>query len=412
MSQLKVDYLESDNGSIILDPGVSIDFSNYDKDLKLPTGSSSDRSPVDGLIRFNSDEYNIEYFNGTSWVSLAGEKIDAPSLLFSIDPSLPNAIPSVNFASEWTVYAGRTYGQKVLDYDTVTLLNSTTDWIGYFPAYIFQTAQYTISFDYFSDSDGSVLVLDNDGVDDNGWNTSFTANTQRQSYTATRTISTNGEIRFFFRRSSGGNITITNFKFTFPGTQIKDASENYGTSPLLNGVTFESTNGGILSFDGNNDYIDIPTFDLPNEASVEVVIQQDSNKNLEFFGTNTTVSAFPHMAFAYTNGNIYWLRYIQGSGDRPHIRAEYPVSLSNGNWHHLVGTYNLNTNIASLYYNGQLVNSSSAQRNSSSYQGNFGGNATTYAFNGNLGLLNVYGIELSEIQVNNLYQSATSRFSF
>lgn len=134
-----------------------------------------------------------------------------PYLKLCFDAYNQKSMP--NLLGEWTEYAGGSANYVVLNRNSVLLKDTSTAWIGNYPATVGVAGQYTITFDYWASSDGSTLVLDNDGIMDNNYNTSLTANTTRQSYTGTVNITTTGAISFFFRRNAGGNITVSNVRF-------------------------------------------------------------------------------------------------------------------------------------------------------------------------------------------------------
>ena len=111
---------------------------------------------------------------------------------------------------------------------------------------------------------------------------------------------------------------------------------------------------------------------------MEMIVKQvGTNKALEIYGTESTCSSYPNSGFAYFPGSqgFFFYRFVQEGGDRPHVRAtDTSVNLSDGNWHHFVGTYDEMTGYARLYRNGNLVSENNSSTQSSSFQGNFGGN--------------------------------------
>jgi len=57
------------------------------------------------------------------------------------------------------------------------------------------------------------------------------------------------------------------------GTTWNDLSGNGRNATLANGVGYSSSNGGVLTFDGINDYGQVPTFTYPNSYSVAVWVR-------------------------------------------------------------------------------------------------------------------------------------------
>ena len=199
-------------------------------------------------------------------------------------------------------------------------------------------------------------------------------------------------------------------------TRWTDTSGYNNHAEMQNDPTWEPQSGGCFYFDGSNDWFDIPDFNLMN-ISMELVIKQNinNNKSLEVFGTHTICSSFPQSGFAYfpTGSGLFFYRFINGSGDRPHVRigtTGNTINLTDGNWHHLTGTYDIQTNTVTFYHNGSFVSSSSSQVNSSSFQGNIGGNATSYAFNGRIAIARIYNKVLTADEVAQNYNATKARF--
>jgi hypothetical protein len=118
--------------------------------------------------------------------------------------------------SNWTDYGGNSANYTVTSSDSIIIKNSSTGWIGFFPATINNIGNHVVRFTYVTDSGTSSLVMDNDGVNDNEFNRVLSVTTTPQTYSGTIAITATGAINFFLRHNSGGgNITISDFRF-FP----------------------------------------------------------------------------------------------------------------------------------------------------------------------------------------------------
>lgn len=199
-------------------------------------------------------------------------------------------------------------------------------------------------------------------------------------------------------------------------TRWTDTSGYNNHAEMQDSPKWEPQSGGCFYFDGSNDWFDIPDFNLLH-ISMELVIKQNinNNKNLEVFGTHDITNSFPESGFAYfpSGAGLFFYRFINGSGDRPHVRTgstANTINLSDGDWHHLTGTYNMRNNTVTFYHNGSFVSSSSSQVNSSTFQGNIGGNATSYAFNGRIAIARIYNKVLTADEVAQNYNATKARF--
>ena len=124
----------------------------------------------------------------------------------------------------WADYGGNTANYNILNNDSIIIRNTSTGWIGYFYGNASPVGRYLLRFTYYTDSGTSSLVVDNDGIDDNTFNTTLTATMDPQTHYSTVTTTAEGQIRMFLRHNGGGgNITITNFRMVLES----DANKSY-----------------------------------------------------------------------------------------------------------------------------------------------------------------------------------------
>ena len=185
-----------------------------------------------------------------------GPNIVEDGLVLSVDAGSERSYPRNNLDVSWLDYNGLANGRySILNstqpYD-ILIKNNYASWIGSFSHDILSAENYTIMFDYVADASSS-LVLDNDGVNDNNWNATIPVTTSVQTYNVTKAVTATGNIKFYTRRASGGNITISNFRFFKADTVDSLVDTNTGT--LTNGAGFSNDNSGVFTFDGSNDYI-------------------------------------------------------------------------------------------------------------------------------------------------------------
>jgi len=446
MSKLQVDKISSDNPHIIFGGKEQLDLSSSPSDIILPRGTTAQRPTtvanglVPGGLYFNTDYNVLQYFTGWEWRGIDGSRdYSTDGIAFYIDAANPESFTKENIFSKWIYYSTGASNSNRLVNNGVHLYNNSTGWVGYFQAKINTAVRHYIEFEVWATEDNTVLVLDNDGVDNNAFNRSITVGTAVETKRYEINFTTTGSSEFFFRRDSGGDIWMTNVRLYSARTdEIKNVGSvntHYGETRAKGGLTWSPDNYGVWVFDGSDDFIELPDFDRgdplsdstttengdsfmrsgPNflSISMEMVIKQvGTNKSLEIFGTSNPNSSHPDSGFAYfpASQGFFFYRFVNAGGDRPHIKATTSVNLTDGNWHHFIGTFDQQTGYARLYRNGNLVSESNTTTLSSSYQGNFGGNATSYAFNGNMGLARIYSRALTAVEVKRNFDSIKFRY--
>lgn len=252
--------------------------------------------------------------------AFGGPGIITDGLVLSVDAGSERSYPTNNLDVSWVDYnSGLANGRySILNstqpYDI--LINTTyTSWVGSFSHDVLSAEDYTIMFDYVADASSS-LVLDNDGVNDNNWNATIPVTTSVQTYNVTKAVTVTGNIKFYPRRASGGNITISNFRF-FKASSVKSLSES-NTGTLTNGVGFSSDNGGAFTFDGVNDYIafdttiTLPTANLTSVAWVKLDSYLSQNSSIGFSPDSNTTGFRIYATSA--NGLGVWTRTGSGTG--------------------------------------------------------------------------------------------------
>ncbi|MFN9855453.1 MAG: LamG-like jellyroll fold domain-containing protein [Bacteroidota bacterium] len=189
------------------------------------------------------------------------------------------------------------------------------------------------------------------------------------------------------------------------GTAWTDLSGNRNNGTLTNGPTYSSTNGGVVVFDGVNDFIELGT-----PSSLQFASGSSFTINM-WFRTNNAVSS--QALFSYGN-NAYNL-YIDGSKlwfAKARVANDLGgPSISSNIWYNITLINNIGTN--TIYYlNGILQNTKSF------------GSTYTYAnplrigtsfdegyfFNGNIALTKVYNRSLTQTEITQNFNAQKARF--
>ena len=203
--------------------------------------------------------------------------------------------------------------------------------------------------------------------------------------------------------SSFNSISNTN------GTTWRDLIGNGNTGTLTNGPTFNSSNGGCLTFDGTNDYISTPitgtfsqiTFDFWgffDDPSLNMLSREESafgdwTSNRVHFGTRWTGSN----AGMHFNVNGIW--------------QTTPTTNLRSGWNHYVLVYDTVANLKIVYLNGIL--SSSNVTNGNMVLGDFrigvATNLNAY-YRGNISNFKIYNRALTAAEIQQNYNALRNRF--
>ena len=194
------------------------------------------------------------------------------------------------------------------------------------------------------------------------------------------------------------------------GTNWYDVSGNLNTNSLINGPTYNSSNGGTLIFDGVNDYANgtstssLYTGDMTAEAWIKV--NASSLDWVRIVGTGGNGGNRTFGLWYGTDRRILWQRY--GAGD-PSLYPTTPV-LDIGSWYHIVATTTGSSHV--LYLNGVSISTGSGVGPWPA-----SGEAITVGFagfhtytNSNIGIVRLYTMGLTATQVLQNFNATRGRY--
>lgn len=194
------------------------------------------------------------------------------------------------------------------------------------------------------------------------------------------------------------------------GTNWYDVSGNLNTNSLINGPTYNSTNGGTLIFDGVNDYASgtntssLYTGDMT--AEVWIKVNASSLDWVRIVGTGGNAGNRTFGLWYSIDRRILWQRY--GAGD-PSLYPTTPV-LDIGSWYHIVATTIGSSHV--LYLNGASIGTGSGAGPWPS-----SGEAITVGFagfhtytNSNIGIVRLYTMGLTATQVLHNFNANRGRY--
>jgi len=211
-----------------------------------------------------------------------------------------------------------------------------------------------------------------------------------------------------------------NTKSYISGSTIwTDISKNGNNGTLINGVGYNGVNGGSLTFDGVDDYVDCgnnPSLNITGPISIECVFKDPNTANIErilttektggSFGSGYQISKYTSNRILVTYNNISTRIYL------------YSINMGYGffnKFNHIIYTYN-GTNSQQIWINGE--NKSGVGE----FTDNFiaGDNLSTpitimkrgtsdYA-EGESSIIKIYNRALSDQEVLQNYNATKSRF--
>jgi hypothetical protein len=214
------------------------------------------------------------------------------------------------------------------------------------------------------------------------------------------------------------NLDASNpLSYSGTGTTWTDLSGNGNNGTLTNGTSYSSANGGTLTFDGINDYVDTDL--LTNQSAFTYGVWAKSSANgfnnrIMGCGDSTGGSSGVDIIWGALGSNtIYSVRRGAGVLD---IHAGYdtplPITNFSGNWHYIVVTYD-SVNGSKLYCDNVLVASKANIGFASSLKLRIGKDGNGYdAFNGSVGAVQVYNKALSSTEITQNFDATKSRFGF
>ena len=187
------------------------------------------------------------------------------------------------------------------------------------------------------------------------------------------------------------------------GTTWTDLSGNGNNGTLVNGPTYNSSNGGNLAFNGSNAYVDVTLTKTASCTFSTWAKTTVSNPNGMLFNAGNDGSG-PDLFFSggFICWNI-WDTYANRLGN-------LPANFANGNWHNYVVVNDAVSNTTKLYYDGVLYGTAAYRSAANTNKLYIGGTTNSYMWNGSIANFQVYNrsLNLSEVQQN--FNNLRSRF--
>ena len=199
------------------------------------------------------------------------------------------------------------------------------------------------------------------------------------------------------------------------GTTWVDLSGNQSNGILTNGPTFNLENGGYLSFDGTNDYIQVNSWDNTSTINtVEMWARWREGVSDMFMGF-TTYDIWTdggNLGFNTGAGDVYGISSTQ-------VNNLNLVGTNIENWHHYIFQFTNQVQNNKIYIDGDeqvlsqqrnTTNLTATRSFSSSFRIGTWNNSTGYIFNGDISTVKIYNRELTQIEILQNYNTLKSRF--
>jgi len=196
-------------------------------------------------------------------------------------------------------------------------------------------------------------------------------------------------------------------------TSWNDISRSGLNGTLVNGPTFDSTNGGSIMFDGSNDYAstDISpitsSIQTNNRLTLSAFFKPNfSGQYRDLVGVNKTTGNNPFTIRLDISNNIFFDISVGGTRWTPRFATSYTPNT----WYHVCGTFG--DNITKTYLNGQFINQTTTSGSLATFTtGDFGVIYLGYAsYSGNVASVQLYNRDLSAQEVRQNYNAHKSRF--
>lgn len=209
---------------------------------------------------------------------------------------------------------------------------------------------------------------------------------------------------------TAGNVT----SYPGSGNNWYDLSPNAFTATLTNGVGYSASNGGTLTFNGSNQYVNTNNFLNAESFSVCAWFRKTSG-GVEMIISKETNGGWPWNYRIWMNGGQI-VGDIAQSGAQ-FVSVSSPLSsYNNGNWYNVVFTRN--DSILRLYVNGVEVNNAadpltgSITNNQTVWIGLSAYLGGSYDYIGDISEIMIYNAVLTASEVLQNFNATKTRFGY
>jgi len=193
------------------------------------------------------------------------------------------------------------------------------------------------------------------------------------------------------------------------GGNVKDDKGNHNGTAQGTAIADGLGGGKARVFDGINDYVKVPISNALKPAKVSVSVWfKGTARDGYLFTTAKSQTEYKgySLRFATTQYTAAFIIKVPGTALSTKLAQINDTSIFDGNWHHIVGTYDNNS--VKLYIDGQLKDTEAAPDStieygtSDLYMGSVGGNKRF--FKGSIDAVRFYNRALTQADVTKLFQ--------
>lgn len=199
------------------------------------------------------------------------------------------------------------------------------------------------------------------------------------------------------------------------GTTWTDLSGNGNNGTLVNGIGYSGDNGGSLSFDGVNDYVDLNDLDLTTAFTLSIWFKGNATQPDTFCGllNKSTSTNLGNWALNGDSSSSYVRFGFQNtSNSQVEISNNLYNDIKSNTWVNYVGTYDFSN--LKLYRNGVEIASaaetSTPETNNNSASIGYRVVSNNYAFSGLVSNASIYNKALTPQEIQQNFNSIRSRF--
>ena len=328
-------------------------------------------------------------------------------------------------AGAFSDYSSRQAHYDIVGDDGVILLGTSTSYLGKFTSTIASSGDHTVMFDYWSDNDSINFYIDNDGVDNNEFNATITANKKKASYSQTQNMSTTGSSTMYFKNNvTGSKVYISNFRFFRNGTAWNDLAGGIQLTKEGSPTWSSNTNAkGYFSGGAGDRYIQ-ETTSIGITLTTQVTLcawyrktgsgGSTNQRIVEAWGGSTPSSGHTLNVNSASGDTEMWLNDNGNDSTNRFITTTTDDTFADNVWHYIVGTYS--SPALNLYMDGSLNKTGSTAVTSSLDDinsicvGAYAPDDTNYHMDGDIAIVQIYNRALSAAEVKQNFNAERNRF--